>query len=44
MVLLVLMFIIGIIVRWDFIGKELGTTVDRYSDMFQGKNPDAEKE
>ncbi len=34
MVLIMIMFIIGIIVRWDYISAELGGLADRYKEMF----------
>lgn len=40
MLLLVIMFIIGITVRWDYIKKELSGSVDRYVQVF---NPDSLK-
>lgn len=40
MLLLVIMFIIGIAVRWDYIKKEMGGSVDRYVQIF---NPDSLK-
>lgn len=40
MFLLIIMFIIGITLRWDYIEQEIGGSVDRYVQMF---NPDSMK-
>ncbi len=34
MILLILMFILGIIIRRDFIGSEMQGTVDKYKKLF----------
>lgn len=38
MFLLIIMFIVGITLRWDYIKEEIGGSVDRYVQMF---NPDS---
>lgn len=38
MFLLIIMFIVGITLRWDYIKEEIGSSVDRYVQMF---NPDS---
>lgn len=40
MILLVVMFITGIIIRWDYIAKEVSSSVDHYIHFF---NPDSVK-
>ncbi len=34
MIILMVMFIIGIIIRWDYIGGELKGTTDTYKELF----------
>lgn len=34
MIILGLMFVVGIIIRWDYISGEVSSTVDHYVDMF----------
>lgn len=37
MAVVIVILTIGIIMRWDYISKELGETFGRYSDIFKGK-------
>lgn len=37
MIVVIVILTIGIIMRWNYISKELGDTFGRYSDIFKGK-------